>query len=78
MVIDIGIFFYMIVFLRLPRTENTSDWEVLCPRLVPFATIVGILVFVFIIIGMWPVWSWLSPILIGILFMAFIESLQFM
>uniref|UniRef100_A0A7S1Y5B9 Uncharacterized protein n=1 Tax=Grammatophora oceanica TaxID=210454 RepID=A0A7S1Y5B9_9STRA len=57
---------YLTVYL--PKFNNIKDsaaWDVFCPRVVPTMSFVGVLCFLFLIRGTWPVWGFLSPLILG-------------
>jgi len=70
---------YLTVYLpRFKGLTDSSAWEVYCPRVVPTMTIVGILFGLIMIRATWPVWGFLSPLILGIELMGFLFALHFL
>ncbi|OQS04007.1 transmembrane protein [Thraustotheca clavata] len=63
---------YLAVWLPYVKKIDL-EWSVYCPRMIPTATIIGILCALGFILGLWPVWGFFTP---GILFVLFLGSLM--
>ncbi|RHZ28288.1 hypothetical protein DYB31_011591 [Aphanomyces astaci] len=58
----------------LPYVKKIDlEWSVYCPRMVPTATVVGIVCALMFTVGLWPVWGFFTP---GILFVLFLGTLM--
>mmetsp|Transcript_8211 Transcript_8211/g.23354 ORF Transcript_8211/g.23354 Transcript_8211/m.23354 type:complete len:167 (-) Transcript_8211:189-689(-) len=55
----------------------TLRWEIYCPRMIPTMTVLGIAVLITGIQAIWPVFGWLSPLIVFLEFMGFVMSLHF-
>ena len=55
----------------------TISHEIYCPRVIPTITVVGILYFFTTLKALWPVYGFLSPLIILVLFMGFLFSTHF-
>jgi len=68
---------YLLVYL--PCVKGLSDpsvWHVYCPRVVPSIWCLGVLTFLLLIRGTWPVWGCLSPLLISVQMLGIVFSTQ--
>ncbi|KAH9104546.1 hypothetical protein LEN26_015008 [Aphanomyces euteiches] len=63
---------YLAVWLPYVKKINL-EWSVYCPRMIPTATVVGLLCALMLTIGLWPVWGFFTP---GILFVLFLGALM--
>mmetsp|Transcript_7022 Transcript_7022/g.8748 ORF Transcript_7022/g.8748 Transcript_7022/m.8748 type:complete len:166 (-) Transcript_7022:199-696(-) len=69
---------YLAVYLpRFRGIKNASAWEVYCPRVIPIMTGVGIVASFLLIRATWPVWGFLSPLILGVEFLGFLFALHF-
>ncbi|EQC24948.1 hypothetical protein SDRG_17166 [Saprolegnia diclina VS20] len=60
--------------LWLPYVRKVDlEWSVYCPRMIPTATVVGLVGALGFILGLWPVWGFFTP---GILFVLFLGMLM--
>ena len=57
---------YLVVWLRWVRQVDLA-WEVVAPSAIPVATGAGLAALVCFLVGMWPAYSLLTPLLLGIL-----------
>jgi hypothetical protein len=58
---------YLVLYLpRIKGITDSSAWDVYCPRVVPTATFNGILIAMALIRSVWPVWGFLSPLVLGV------------
>lgn len=60
---NVTICLYLIFWLPYVK-KNTLPWEVFCPRMIPTATALGLTCIISAILAMWPVWGFLSPLII--------------
>ncbi|KAG9404569.1 hypothetical protein AC1031_004772 [Aphanomyces cochlioides] len=64
----------MYLAVWLPYVKKIDlEWSVYCPRMIPTATVVGLLCALMFTIGLWPVWGFFTP---GILFVLFLGALM--
>eukprot|EP00744_Colponema_vietnamica_P006835 GILI01009901.1.p1 GENE.GILI01009901.1~~GILI01009901.1.p1 ORF type:complete len:208 (+),score=42.28 GILI01009901.1:41-625(+) len=75
--VNIAITFYLSVYLPY-IAKVTQEWDEYCPRVIPTATIVGCSAFVLFLFGLWPVWGWLTILILFSLFMGFLMSAHFL
>ncbi|CAM9603735.1 unnamed protein product [Heterosigma akashiwo] len=68
--------FYLTVYLPYIK-KITLSWNIYCPRVIPTMTITGLACGLFLIMGMWPVWGFLTPLILGVVFMGMFFSLHF-
>ncbi|TNV75939.1 hypothetical protein FGO68_gene13910 [Halteria grandinella] len=78
--INISVMLYMTVYLPLVRgvPGESLDLEKECPQLIPVITICGIVSFFCMIFALWPIWGFLTPIIMFILFMGATMSMIFL
>jgi uncharacterized membrane protein len=58
---------YLVLYLpRVKGITDSSAWDVYCPRVVPTLTLNGILIAIALIRSIWPVWGFLSPLILGV------------
>lgn len=75
-VANIGIALYLTLWLPLVQ-KVTVSWDIYCPRMIPTATFFGISCIVFSVIAFWPVYGFLSPLVIAILVLGALFSTHF-
>ncbi|TMW64367.1 hypothetical protein Poli38472_012989 [Pythium oligandrum] len=63
---------YLAIYLPYIK-RITLEWSVYCPRMIPTATIVGVVASFCFVCAFWPVWGLLTP---GLLLLFFIGSLM--
>ena len=69
---------YLTVYLpRIKGITESSAWDVYCPRVVPTMTILGILIGLLLIRAVWPVWGFLSPLILATEFFGCLFALHF-
>jgi hypothetical protein len=69
---------YLIVYLPyVKKLNDSSAWEVYCPNIIPVMTFTGFIVGVLLIRATWPVWGFLSPLILGIEAFGCLFSLHF-
>ena len=76
--INTGLTFYLALYL--PRWKGIHDseaWSIYCPRIIPTMTIIGLIVTFLLIRSTWPVWGFLSPIILGVEAFGALFSLHF-
>ena len=61
----------------LPYKGITLEWNVYCPRVIPTASAAMVLGSLFLTLGLWPVWGFLTPFILGISGIGFLMSLHF-
>ncbi|KAK5583241.1 hypothetical protein RB653_004832 [Dictyostelium firmibasis] len=64
----ISIYIYCGYFSKIDVKKNDDDWEKIHPKLIPIATICLVIFSFGIMIGCWPVWGILTPLLLFIYF----------
>mmetsp|Transcript_38048 Transcript_38048/g.120122 ORF Transcript_38048/g.120122 Transcript_38048/m.120122 type:complete len:175 (-) Transcript_38048:23-547(-) len=74
---NVVIFLYLAVWLKHVR-GNTAEWEVAAPLAIPISTAFGILATFALLVGLWGVWSFLTPFMMFALFMGFIMANHFL
>jgi hypothetical protein len=69
---------YLTVYLPYVKgLTDSSAWPVYCPRVIPTMTLTGVLTALLLIRAVWPVWGFLSPLILGIQAMGCLFSLHF-
>mmetsp|Transcript_24758 Transcript_24758/g.55768 ORF Transcript_24758/g.55768 Transcript_24758/m.55768 type:complete len:170 (+) Transcript_24758:145-654(+) len=53
------------------------DWEVYCPRMIPTMTAFALVFFIAMTKAMWPVFGFLTPLILLLLFMGFVFTTHF-
>lgn len=57
---------YLVIYLpKIKGVTDSSAWDVVCPKVVPTMTACGLLSFLFLVRATWPVWGFLSPLILG-------------
>ncbi|XP_074643110.1 transmembrane protein 128-like [Tubulanus polymorphus] len=78
---NVGVFFiavnvciatFLIGWLTFIKKVSTDDWEQLHPMAIPIASASFCFGSVFLILGLWPLWGFLTPFIMATLFMGFI------
>lgn len=72
--------FLLYLVLYLPKVKglvDSSAWDVYCPRVVPSMTLVGVLATILLIRACWPVWGFLTPLILGVEALGAIHLLHF-
>ncbi len=57
--------------------SNSDLWNVYCPRVIPIMTLNGVLCGIFLMRCFWPVWGFLTPLILGIEFFGMLFVTQF-
>lgn len=70
--INLCITFYLAVYLPYIKRMHL-EWNVYCPRMIPTATVTGVVASFCFICAFWPVWGLFTP---GILALFFIGALM--
>lgn len=82
----IGSFFYLglafhlaslSVFIYLWGCLSNTDWAESAPWAIPFAAATGVGAGLFYTIGLWPIWSFFTPVMLYIYFLGVINVLAF-
>jgi len=69
---------YLAFYLPWVKNIHSSDaWEVYCPRVIPTMTGVGLLAGILLIRACWPIWGFLSPLILGVEAMGALFFLHF-
>ena len=68
---------YLTLYLPKVKGLDASAWEVYCPRVIPCMTLVGVVACCFFVRGCWPVWGFLSPLILGSQAMGLLFGLHF-
>jgi hypothetical protein len=66
--------------LYLPAVKGLTDssaWAVYCPRVIPCMTLTGIAAALLLIRGLWPVWGFLAPAILGTQAMGWLFAAHF-
>jgi hypothetical protein len=72
------LFLYLTVYLpRFKGLTDSSAWDVYCPRVIPTMTGIGVLTALLLIRGTWPVWGFLSPLILGTEFVGLLYATHF-
>ena len=69
---------YLTVYL--PKGLGLTDasaWPVYCPKVIPTATLLGVLSIILLIRATWPVWGFLAPAILGTQAMGLLFGLHF-
>ena len=58
---------YLTVYLpKVIKLTDPSAWPVYCPRVIPSMILLAVLAAIFLIRATYPVWGFLSPLILGI------------
>jgi len=69
---------YLTIYLpKVKGLTDSSAWPVYCPRVIPLIVIISFVAALLLIRATWPVWGFLSPLVLGIEMMGAIFSLHF-
>ncbi|POM67321.1 Transmembrane protein [Phytophthora palmivora] len=75
--INICITAYLAIYLPYIKRIQL-EWSVYCPRMIPTATIVGVVAAFCYICAFWPVWGLLTPGLLGLFFIGTLMTAHFL
>ncbi|KAF1778783.1 hypothetical protein GQ600_10430 [Phytophthora cactorum] len=75
--INICITAYLAVYLPYIKRIKL-EWSVYCPRMIPTATIVGVVAAFCYICAFWPIWGLLTPGLLGLLSIGALMTAHFL
>jgi hypothetical protein len=75
--ITLGIFCSMTVYATF-LMPSIEDIEVVAPRLIPMASVIGFMSFISTLIAVWPIWGWYTPGMLFTMLMAYLMSGSFM
>lgn len=81
-VIGIGIQTVLVIYLTvyLPYAKGLTDssaWTVYCPRVIPTLTAISVASFLLLIRAVWPVWGFLSPVILSMECTSLLFALHF-
>jgi hypothetical protein len=77
--LDVILLAYLLVYLpKCKGLTDSSAWEVYCPRVVPSMILVGVVCCLLLIRGVWPVFGFVSPLIIGTEVMGAVFALALM
>jgi hypothetical protein len=69
---------YLTIYLpRIKGITDSSAWDVYCRHVVPTMTIFGILTGLLLIRSIWPVWGFLSPLILAVEIFGCLYALHF-
>lgn len=75
-IVNLAIMLYLICYL--PRVRGIDlPWEIAAPQLIPAGTIAGGVSFVAFILGLWPAYGLLTPLICGAVGMGVLFSAHF-
>lgn len=70
---------YLAIYLpKIKGIQDSSGWDVYCPRVVPSMAIFGVVAAILLIRCTWPVWGFLSPLILGTEALGALFSLHFL
>ncbi|KAF4319271.1 hypothetical protein JM18_007463 [Phytophthora kernoviae] len=75
--INICITTYLAIYLPYIKRIQL-EWSVYCPRMIPAATIVGVLAAFCYICALWPIWGLLTPGLLALFFIGALMTAHFL
>ena len=76
--INTALLIYLTVYLpRVKGLVDSSAWSVYCPRVIPAMAGVAVGTTLILIRATWPVWGFLSPLILGTEFMGALMILHF-
>jgi uncharacterized membrane protein YGL010W len=75
--INVCITAYLAIYLPYIK-KMRLEWSVYCPRMIPAATVVGVLATICYICALWPVWGLLTPGLLALLFIGALMMAHFL
>ena len=76
LVIYIVIISYLILFL--PIFRGIHNWEEVYPNIIPIMSVIAVIMFVSWFFALFPVWGFLTIVIIVVIFMGFSMSLTFL
>mmetsp|Transcript_8378 Transcript_8378/g.7743 ORF Transcript_8378/g.7743 Transcript_8378/m.7743 type:complete len:142 (+) Transcript_8378:296-721(+) len=77
--IGLNITLMLYLTLYLPYIAKvTEDWETYCPQIIPVMTLSGVIAFISGIVGLWPIWGFLTIVYVIILIMGYTMTLIFL
>ena len=57
---------YLAIYLpKIKGIQDSSGWDIYCPRVVPSMAIFGVVAAILLIRSTWPVWGFLAPLILG-------------
>ena len=69
---------YLSVYLpKVKGLNDSSAWEVYCPKVIPIMTANGIVCAMLLLRSLWPVWGFLTPFILGVEFFGLIFVTHF-
>jgi hypothetical protein len=71
-----GIIIYLTIWLPYIK-KITIPWDIYCPNMIPISTALTLATILLSMITFWPVWGFLTPIIIFVLLLGLIFSLHF-
>ena len=71
------ILFYLAIYLPFIAGIE-EDWETYCPSIIPVMSVSGLATAVLTLVALWPVWGWLTPLILIVLFMGYTMVLTLM
>lgn len=66
--IFVAIMLYLVIYVRRILGIDL-DWQVYAPNMIPTATGAGVVAFLLFIIGLWPLYGLLTPLIVACLFL---------
>ena len=64
--INTALVLYLAIYLpKIKGIQDSSAWDVYCPRVVPSMTTCALLAAILLVRCTWPVWGFLSPLILG-------------
>jgi hypothetical protein len=80
LLLGINTVFLTYLTIYLPRWKGLTDssaWDVYCPAVIPTMTAVGVTAFCLAIRATWPVWGFLSPLILSVQCLGVLFALHF-
>ncbi|XP_061192871.1 transmembrane protein 128-like [Saccostrea echinata] len=75
MLVNLSIAAFLIVYITYIKKVSTDNWETLYPAAIPIATGSFILGGICVTVGLWPIWSIFTPVILFTLFMGMIVTI---
>jgi len=75
--INTVLMFYLAIYLPRFRGIDSSGYDAYCPRVVPTMTLLGVVCAFLLVRSTWPVWGFLSPLILGIVSLGGLFALHF-
>ena len=64
--INTALVLYLAIYLpKIKGIQDSSAWDVYCPRVVPSMALFGVVAAILLVRCTWPVWGFLSPLILG-------------